>query len=68
MGDQIAAGTSAWQVDSEVVARELDTDASLGLTTAEAATRLNTIGPNRLKSKPRVPPWGKLLAQLTMFS
>jgi len=63
MGEQIDVGTSAWLVDSGVVERELDTDASRGLTTAEAESPLNTIGPNRLKPKPRVAAWRKLLAQ-----
>jgi len=63
MSDQISVEASPWLVDSELVARELGTDASSGLTSAEATSRLGTVGPNRLKSKPRVPAWRKLLAQ-----
>jgi len=47
----------------EDLARELDVDPSVGLTSAEAARRLATDGPNELRSRPPVPLWRKVLAQ-----
>ncbi|MCK0113912.1 cation-translocating P-type ATPase [Ornithinimicrobium sp. F0845] len=47
---------------AEVVA-QVDTDPGRGLSTAEAARRLESDGPNELQSAPPVPAWRKLLAQ-----
>src|SRR5690606_9780950 len=45
--------------------RAADTDAEHGLTSDEAARRLDEHGPNRLDAKAAVPAWRKLLAQFT---
>ena len=45
------------------VARVLDTDPRNGLPLAEAALRLERVGPNRLTSVPSVPAWRRLAAQ-----
>lgn len=50
-------------LDAADVARELGTDPSRGLTSAEAATRLERFGPNVLQGAPRTPAWRQLLAQ-----
>ena len=42
-------------MDSEPYRGSWGTDASRVLTSAEATSRLDTVGPNRLKSNPRVP-------------
>ncbi len=46
-----------------MVAAELGTDARRGLSSAEAATRLALLGPNRLEDAAAVTAWRKLLAQ-----
>ncbi|WP_163543309.1 cation-translocating P-type ATPase [Occultella kanbiaonis] len=49
--------------DAVAVAATLGVDPALGLTSAEAARRLATDGPNELRSVPAVPLWRKILAQ-----
>jgi magnesium-transporting ATPase (P-type) len=46
------------------VASALGVDPAVGLTTGEAAERLQRTGPNRLDAKVPVPAWRKLLAEL----
>lgn len=50
--------------DADEVAALLGTDPHRGLTSAEAAHRLETVGPNELRSAPPVPLWRRLLRQL----
>lgn len=45
------------------VARSMGSDPTSGLTRAEAADRLASAGPNRLRAAPDVPAWRKMLAQ-----
>ena len=45
------------------VAKALNVNPDTGLSSAEAARRLEEFGPNRLKSKPPVPKWKKFLLQ-----
>ncbi len=52
-----------WLVDAEAVGSELGTDPGTGLTSAEAAERLERFGPNALEPEAEVPAWRKLLAQ-----
>ena len=52
-----------WLVDAAVVADQLGTDPSAGLSNAEATARLARVGPNRLDAAAPVPAWRKLLAQ-----
>jgi Ca2+-transporting ATPase len=42
----------------------LGTDPAVGLTEADAAARLEQLGPNRLDARPPVPRWRRLLAEL----
>ena len=53
-----------WCQDVATVVALLDTDATHGLTSREAAERLATYGPNELESAPPVPTWRKLLDQV----
>ncbi|WP_296664880.1 cation-translocating P-type ATPase [Demequina sp.] len=46
------------------VASAVSTDAANGLTTTEAAARLERDGPNRLDQERRVPAWRRLVSQL----
>lgn len=46
------------------VAQALGTDLERGLSAEEAATRLQTDGPNELRAVPAVPAWRRALAQL----
>ena len=57
------AAPEPWCRDAAAVAAELGTDVRLGLTTAEAARRLEVHGPNQLEAAEVVPAWRKLLAQ-----
>lgn len=50
--------------DADEVAALLGTDLHRGLPSAEAARRLETMGPNELRSAPPVPLWRRLLRQL----
>ena len=52
-------------MDGVDVARVLDTDPRNGLPLAEAALRLERVGPNRLKITPSLPAWRRLVAQFT---
>lgn len=45
------------------IARDLGVDADSGLSTTEAAARLEAYGPNELRGKPPVPGWRKFLGQ-----
>lgn len=60
--------SAAWHALSpaETIA-ELDTDASVGLSSAEAAARLEAGGPNRLAEKARTEPWKIFAAQFKDF-
>ncbi|WP_218228024.1 cation-translocating P-type ATPase [Pseudomonas sp. PICF141] len=49
--------------DVGMVARELDTDIGLGLSSAQAQARLNRDGPNALRVQPVKPAWHYLLVQ-----
>jgi magnesium-transporting ATPase (P-type) len=53
----------AWLRTGAEVAAELGTDIERGLTSAEAAVRLERGGPNELDAAAVVPTWKKLLAQ-----
>ena len=50
-------------VDAAEVARWLQSDATSGLTSAEAAQRLARAGPNRLDAAGKAPTWRKLVTQ-----
>ncbi|MGH9258941.1 MAG: cation-translocating P-type ATPase, partial [Acidimicrobiales bacterium] len=50
-----------WRRDAAVVATDLGTDVALGLTSAEAASRLAQHGPNQLDAAERVPAWRRFL-------
>jgi P-type Ca2+ transporter type 2C len=52
-----------WRRDAAEVAADLGTDLRVGLTSAEAAARLERFGPNLLDPAQAVPAWRKLLAQ-----
>jgi P-type Ca2+ transporter type 2C len=52
-----------WRRDAAEVAADLGTDLRVGLTSAEAAARLERFGPNLLDPAEAVPAWRKLLAQ-----
>jgi magnesium-transporting ATPase (P-type) len=58
-----AAPDQPWSVDASAIAAALATDPERGLTSSEAASRLASTGPNRLRSAPPVPAWRKLLAE-----
>ncbi len=49
------------------VASELGTEPTRGLSSAEAANRLERLGPNELREKPSTPFWKLVLAQLNSF-
>ena len=49
--------------DALDVAKALDVDPNVGLSSAEAARRLERFGPNELAGAPPVPKWRKFLAQ-----
>jgi P-type Ca2+ transporter type 2C len=63
MADKIAA--HAWSI--EKTAKELGTDLTKGLTSAEARARLERNGPNELKEKPRPGFFSLLLDQFKNF-
>lgn len=48
---------------ADEVAQDLSVDPEVGLTTAEATTRLERHGPNELRSTPREPAWRRFLKQ-----
>ncbi|RGL26889.1 cation-translocating P-type ATPase [Bifidobacterium bifidum] len=49
--------------EANEVAKALDVDTNIGLSSAEAQRRLEKFGPNQLASAPPVPKWKKFLAQ-----
>jgi magnesium-transporting ATPase (P-type) len=49
--------------DGADVARDFAVDPAVGLSSLEAARRLQRDGPNELRAKPSVPVWRKILAQ-----
>ena len=53
----------AYRQRAEDVAAELGVNPDLGLTAAEAATRLERYGPNELTADPPIPAWRRFLAQ-----
>ncbi|HEX2403326.1 MAG TPA: hypothetical protein VHM29_01390 [Acidimicrobiia bacterium] len=61
MNDQIAAGASAWLMDSEFVTRELGTDAS-GFDECRGDVTPRHCWPQPTEVEARVPAWRKLLA------
>ena len=65
-GTSVAAPplTEAWLREPAEVAASLGTDSSRGLSAAEAAARLERLGPNLLEETERVPAWRKFLGQL----
>ncbi len=64
-GAPVAPGPRGpWLRDAGDVVEKLRTDPRRGLTTAEAAVRLATHGPNRLVAARPTPAWRRLLAQL----
>jgi P-type Ca2+ transporter type 2C len=52
---------------AEAVVSRLGSDAARGLSGAEAQSRLEQYGPNRLKSAPETPWWRRLLEQFQNF-
>jgi magnesium-transporting ATPase (P-type) len=57
------AASEPWCEDVAVVAERLDTDVATGLTDAQAAERLERVGPNQLEATEPVPAWRRLAAQ-----
>ncbi len=55
--------TEPWLHDPDDVAVELATDVRVGLTAAEATSRLERFGHNRLEEGPTVPAWRRFVAQ-----
>ncbi|MCX5645350.1 MAG: calcium-translocating P-type ATPase, SERCA-type [Phycisphaerae bacterium] len=58
---------SWWHRDVENAARELGTDPSSGLTSSEAAARIEKHGRNQLKEAPKRSPWAIFLDQFKDF-
>ncbi len=54
-----------WTREAAALAGELGTDLDHGLTSAEAAARVDRYGPNELDSEEAVPAWRKFLAQFS---
>ncbi|GAA2107009.1 cation-translocating P-type ATPase [Microlunatus panaciterrae] len=59
----IAAADDPAAISIDEIAHALGTDVEAGLSSAEAARRLQSDGPNVLRSAPTTPNWRKLLAQ-----
>jgi Ca2+-transporting ATPase len=57
-------GAEPWLLAADEVARGLDTDPARGLSSDEVEARRRRHGPNALASRPPVPAWRKLLAEL----
>ena len=57
------AGPEPWCEDAAAVAERLGTDVDRGLTDAQAAKRLERVGPNQLEAAEPVPAWRKLAEQ-----
>lgn len=62
--DHPAGVPEPWRYEPTAVAVALAVDTRVGLTSAEAADRLDRVGANRLDPAVQVPTWRKLLAQL----
>ena len=58
-----AAGPQPWCEDPATIADRLGTDLGRGLRAAEAAERLDRLGPNQLQATEPVPAWRKLAEQ-----
>jgi len=56
-----------WRLDATDIAKELGTDLSSGLSSAEAQARLERYGRNQLKEAPKRPPWAIFLDQFKDF-
>ncbi len=54
---------SPWSRDAEEIVGELNSNQQLGLTTEEAASRLERFGRNELESEASIPRWRKFLGQ-----
>lgn len=54
-----------YAISVEEIVAALGSNVASGLSSAEAAKRLEEHGPNELKEAPREPPWKRLLAQFT---
>ena len=61
------AVADAYQQSAESVLAALGSDATNGLSNAEADRRLSIYGPNRLRSAPETPWWHRLLEQFQNF-
>ena len=57
------ATTSWWTASPDQVLAELGSDAAAGLTVAEAASRAEAYGPNRLATTPPTPMWRRFVDQ-----
>jgi P-type Ca2+ transporter type 2C len=66
-GSQVAESTvaDAYLLPAAEVVHRLGADGTVGLSVAEAASRLGRFGPNRLADPPTVPLWRKVVAQFT---
>jgi Ca2+-transporting ATPase len=56
-----------WRLDTTEIAKELGTDLSSGLSSAEARARLQRYGRNQLKEAPKRSPWSIFLDQFKDF-
>jgi len=56
-----------WHVDVERMAKELETDLASGLSSGEAAARIEKYGRNQLKEAPKRSPWSIFLDQFKDF-
>lgn len=56
-----------WRLDTADIGRELGTDLSAGLSSAEAQARLGRYGRNQLKEAPKRSPWSIFLDQFKDF-
>jgi P-type Ca2+ transporter type 2C len=65
--DPAAAPAAPHAATADAVVASLNTDAALGLSSAEAQRRLQEYGPNQLKSAPETPWWKRLLEQFENF-
>jgi potassium/sodium efflux P-type ATPase len=64
IGDRASpAGPEPWCEDAAAVAEGLGTNVDRGLTSAQAAERLERVGPNQLEAAEPVPAWRKLAEQ-----
>jgi len=58
---------SWWQLDVERAAKELGTSLTSGLSSSDAAARIEKYGRNQLKEAPKRPPWAIFLDQFMDF-